>query len=475
MIALVNSAVWGILVPPFQVPDEVTHFAYAQYLAETGKPPVQRPGNPYSPQEQVALTNSFFFNVIGFPQIRGIITKSEDRNLRAALARNPSPNSGGVGNPQANQPPLYYALAAVPYLLSPSHGVFARLALMRLLSALMAACTVLAVFLFLRELFPASPWTWTVGALAVAFQPMFEFISAGVQPDNLLYLTSALAFFMLMRAYRRGLTRRRAAAIGGIIAAGLLSKLTFIGLLPGIALAVLLLVWRASAGDRRGALQMLWIATAVAAVPALLYAVLNLTVWGRGSPTAGGLAIATANVTPTGGVISLRQTLDYTWQLYLPRLPFMHRHYFSEFPPTHFWLNGLIGHFGWLDYAFPNWLYTVGRYVLIVLVALAGAGVIRLRKAITSVLPIFVCFGVMTLGVLAEIGYAGIRYRASTGFGFEQARYLFPMLALYGMFIVLVARGAGRRWAPVLGAALVLLAMAHSLFAETLTISRYYG
>ena len=81
----------------------------------------------------------------------------------------------------------------------------------------------------------------------------------------------------------------------------------------------------------------------------------------------------------------------------------------------------------------------------------------------------------MTLGVLAEIGYAGIRYRASTGFGFEQARYLFPMLALYGLFVVLVARGAGRRWAPVLGAALVLLAMAHSLFAETLTISRYYG
>ena len=217
LIALVNSAVWGILVPPFQVPDEVTHFAYAQYLAETGKPPVQRPGNPYSPQEQVALDNSFFFNVIGFPQIRGIITKSEDRKLRAALTRNPSPNSGGVGNPQANQPPLYYALAAVPYLLSPSHDVFARLALMRLLSALMAACTVLAVFLFLRELFPASPWTWTVGALAVAFQPMFEFISAGVQPDNLLYLTSALAFFMLMRAYRRGLTRRRAAAIGVIL------------------------------------------------------------------------------------------------------------------------------------------------------------------------------------------------------------------------------------------------------------------
>jgi hypothetical protein len=41
--------------------------------------------------------------------------------------------------------------------------------------------------------------------------------------------------------------------------------------------------------------------------------------------------------------------------------------------------------------------------------------------------------------------------------------------------MVLAARGVGRRWAPALGAALVVLAMAHGLFAETLTISRYYG
>jgi len=30
-------------------------------------------------------------------------------------------------------------------------------------------------------------------------------------------------------------------------------------------------------------------------------------------------------------------------------------------------------------------------------------------------------------------------------------------------------------WAPVLGGLLVVLALAHGLFAETLTISRYYG
>ena len=80
---------------------------------------------------------------------------------------------------------------------------------MRLLSALLAAGTVLAVFLFLRELLPSTPWAWTVGALMVAFQPMFDFIAAGVQGDNLLFFASTLTFLMLTRAYRRGLTTKR--------------------------------------------------------------------------------------------------------------------------------------------------------------------------------------------------------------------------------------------------------------------------
>jgi 4-amino-4-deoxy-L-arabinose transferase-like glycosyltransferase len=476
LIALVNAAVWGVVVPPFQVPDEITHFAYAQYLAESGKPPSLGHGEVYSPQEQVALDRLWLTSVIGYRQIRGVVTKAEDQSLRRALATNPSPLSDGGGNPQANQPPLYYALAAVPYWLSPSQGILSRLAVMRLLSALMAAATVLTVFMFLRELFPASRWAWTVGALVLAFQPMFNFIAAGVQGDNLLYLTSALIFFALMRAYRRGLTRRRAAAIGAITAAGLLSKLTFVGLVSGIGLAVLLLVWRASREDRREALRMLVIATAIAVIPLLAYAVLNVSVWHRGSPTAGGLAAAGQSTLRTGQVVSLRETLDYTWQLYLPRLPFMHRVYFpGEHPITNLWLNGSIGRFGWLDYGFPRWVYTVGKCLVVVFVVLALVGLARLRNGLKSVLPIFACFAVMALGVLGEIGWTGIRYRFSTGIPFEQARYLFPLLALYATFMVLVARGAGRRWAPVLGAALVMLAMAHGLFAETLTISRYYG
>jgi 4-amino-4-deoxy-L-arabinose transferase-like glycosyltransferase len=475
-IAFVNAAIWGLVVPPFQVPDEISHFGYVQYLAETGKPPPQGSGAQYSAQEQLTLERLFFFSVIGRPQARGIFTAQEDRELRAALAAHPSPVGQGGASSATNQPPLYYALETIPYWLSPGHDILTRLVFMRLLSALMAACTVLAVFMFLRELLPTSRWAWSVGALVVAFQPTFDFIAAGVQGDNLLFLTSALAFMMLMRAYRRGLTMARAVALGAIVAAGLLAKLTFIALLPGIAVALLLLGWRAFPAGRGRALRMLAAAVAVAAIPVALYALLNVEVWHRGGPTAGGIAGATGTALPGGGGVTLNQTLDYTWELFLPRLWFMHHAYFiGESPVWTIWLDGSIGHFGWLDYTFPSWVYTDGRYLLYALAALALAGLVWLRRGIRPLLPIFACFGVMALGLIGAIGYAGIRYRLNSGYQFEQARYLFPLLALYAVFVVVAARGAGRRWGLVLGGALVVLAMAHGLFAETLTISRYYG
>ena len=474
VIAFVNAAIWTVVVPPFQIPDEISHFAYAQYLAEKGKPPPQGPGAQYSPQEQETLNKLDFFQVIGRPYARGIISPSEDRSLREAT-RGLTPVGEGGASAATSQPPLYYALEVIPYWLSPSHEILARLALMRLLSALLAAVTVLGVFLFMREAMPGTPWAWTVGALVGAFQPTFDFIASGVHGDNLLFTASAWTFFLLMRAYRRGLTRGLAAGIGAVVAVGLLSKLTYIALVPGIALALLLLAWRTLPAGRAEALRRLLIAVAIAAVPVAIYAILNLAVWGRGSPTAGGVAGATNSALPGGGTVTMHETLDYIWQLYLPRLPFMHHVFFGSYPLWNVWLIGVVGHFGWLDYVFPPWVYQFAKVLFIVLAVLAPVATVRLHSRIRPLLPICGCFAVMAIGLLAAIGYSGIRYRLSTGFQFEQGRYLFPLLALYGLFVVLAARSLPRRWAPLLGGALVLLAMTHGLFAETLTISRYYG
>jgi len=474
LVAFLNILIWTFVIPPFQVPDEISHFAYVQYVAEVGRPPPQGAVSQYSPQEQDALNALSFTVVAGHAAQRGIMNAIEEEGLREQLAATASPIGEGGSSSATDQPPLYYALEAVPYLLSPSQQILARLEWMRVLSALMAALTVLCIYMFLRELLPGSPWAWTVGALVVAFQPMFCFIGAGVQGDNLLFLASAATFLGLARAFRRGLTYRRAALIGLAIAAGVLGKLTFIALLPGIALALVLLGWRAWPSGRGQALGAVTVATAIVAIPALAYAILNTSVWHRGGLTAGGVAGATTNASAVGHIINFRETLDYIWQLYLPRLPFMHRE-FSYRPLITTWLDGTVGQFGWLDYTFPQWVYTVAHWLFRGFGILALVGIVRMRRAIRPWLGILACFAVMAVGLLGAIGDAGIHYRATTNDVFEQARYLFPLLAFYGLFMVVTAKGMGRRWAPVLGGVLVVLAMAHGLFAETLTISRYYG
>ena len=108
----------------------------------------------------------------------------------------------------------------------------------------------------------------------------------------------------------------------------------------------------------------------------------------------------------------------------------------------------------------------------------AGFGAIalwRLRRRIRPLLGLFACYAAMGVGLLAAIGYESAQADFAGQPPFPQARYLFPLLALYALAIVLATKALPRRWAPLLGGLLVALAFAHNLFAETLTISRYYG
>lgn len=476
LIALVNAALWSVVVPPFQVPDEITHFGYAQYLAETGKPPPGTPGRAqFSDEQQVAIERLRLVTVAGHPEQRPIWTAADDRALRDALDAGPSRRGEGGQSTATPQPPLYYALAAIPYRLSPSHGLLERLALMRLLSALLAAGTVLCVFLFVRELLPGTPWAWTVAGLAAAFQPTFMFIAAGVHGDNLLFLASAAVLLLLARSFRRGLTVRRGVAIGAATVVGTLGKLTFLAFLPGIALAFALLALR---GGRRGLSTTLRAsagAAAIVAAPVALYALLNTAAWGRDGAAAGGVN----STTLATHAISLRERLVYIWQEALPRLPFMHDA-IPGFAPRSVWLHDFVGRFGWVDYGFPAWVYDValGLFALIALLALlAVAETVRARgwTGLAWRRPLALVLLTLLAGLIGAIGWQAVSYRADTGFMFEQGRYLLPLLGLYGLLLALAARGAGRRWGPAVGVVLVVLAMAHGLFAELLTIARYYG
>ncbi len=469
LVACLNAVCWSFVTPPFQSPDEPSHFAYVEELVHAGRTPTSE-GETFASDEMVALRALDWTGVKRKPQDRTIASSAEQRTLERELRSTAGSSHRGAGpaGVAASQPPLYYALEAVPYTLGAGGGVLAQLQLMRLLSALLAGVTAGLVFLFLREATPALPWTWTLGGLCAGLAPLLAANSSGVNPDALLVAVAAASFYCLARGFKRGLTPRLAAATGLVIALGLLTKLNFIGLVPGLALGLLLLALRARRCSTR-ALRLLVTAVALAAAPACVYVLVNVVSGRAAIGSAGEIVASPAHAR------SLTGELSYIWQLYLPRLPGMARDFADISPPRDIWFHGLVGQYGWVDTFFPGWAYELALVPTVALVALClrmlvvGRATLRRRVGELSV------YAAIALGLLLAIGTASYSDFPERAAGFPEPRYLLPLLAPAAAMLVLAVRGAGRRWAPALGALLVVLFLGYDVLSQLQVIARYYG
>ena len=372
VVATLTTFAWATLIPPFQVADETVHVSYVQYVAESGRPP-DGAGHrlPLSEDQLTAMRWLHTTPIAGHPRNRSLLTQTEQRWLEQRTRPTLPRGNGGGYNEATSQPPLYYYLEAIPYTLSPSQQLIHRLAAMRLVSVLLSAVTVLFIFLFLREAVPSRPWSWTVGTLIAAFQPTFGYLGGGVTPDTLFLCAAAALFYGLAYAFRRGLRAGTAIAIGAAVSVGILTKLTFIGMVPGVIGALALLCQRERGAQRRMALGAALCGLGVPAVAFMMYVALNGVMWDR--PLLPATLHSNSGGEVFGGAeaaLSTTHILSYTWQLYLPRLPFM-ADLFSYFPPYETWLKGFVGRFGWLDFEFPGWVY-VGAVGVVSCLAVGG-------------------------------------------------------------------------------------------------------
>jgi hypothetical protein len=471
LIAFLNAAAWSVITPPFQGRDEVDHFAYVQQLAETGTlPEGQGPGEPrYSPAEILALNGLHQREIRFKPQIPAISSMAEQRALMQDVHAGVSSTGSGEAGVATSEPPLYYALATVPYALGKGN-ILTQLELIRLFGALLGAVTVLLIFLFLREILPGVPWAATVGTLCVALQPLFGFMSGSVNPDTLLYTISAAAFLCLARGFRRGLPRRRAITIGLIIAVGFVTKLNFIGLAFGVFAGLILLsVREAKLSGRREAFLSLAIAVAIGGAPVMLYALVNLL---SSSPTPS----IVSGLTTAAAKGSIFHEISYIWELYLPRLPGMTRYFDGVSTFRTIWFDRSVGLYGWLDTAFPGWVADIALVPASAIAVLCARELVVRRDVLRARLPELAIYALMGLGVLIMVGVASYFADAvSHTETYGDPRYLLPMIPLLGAVLTLAVRGAGRRWAPRVGAVMVILFLAHDIFSQLQVVARYYG
>ncbi len=471
LIALLNAAAWSLIVPPFQGRDEIDHFAYTEQLAESGSLPHEEGNGPpsYSAGESLTMEALHYWKVRFTPYTPAIFTPAEQETLieDATSTRYPLAGTGEAGG-AGNEPPLYYALQVVPYELG-GHDLLTKLQLMRLFSALLGALTALLTFLFLREILPRQPWAATVGAICVALQPAFAFMSGTDNPDVLLYALSAGIFLCLARAFRRGFTRRLAIVLGVLVAAGLVTYFSFIGVALGAYGALLVLALRDA--RRRGRAGLV--------APAIALAIGLLPVLGDGLHNALAGQHTFGEASSVGGTVtlgSLGTELSYTWQLFLPRLPGM-THYFEGLTTwREVWFDRFVGFYGWMDTMLPGWVDGVALALALPVALLCARELVRRHRALRARLPELGAYALIVLGVLVMLGVSSyttdvVKHESALG----EPRYLLVLIPLLGALVALAVRGAGRRWMPVAGAALVMLFLGHDIFSQLQVIARYYG
>lgn len=137
---------------------------------------------------------------------------------------------------ERQQPPLYYLIAGALYKITGSIGA------LQAMSIILGASTVLITGLCAREVWPAHPRRWLLAALLASALPQFQFISASVSNDALSVLAAAIVTFLMIRVIVRPPDGRLSWAIGLALAMALLSKETVYFLVP-VVVVMLVRFW----------------------------------------------------------------------------------------------------------------------------------------------------------------------------------------------------------------------------------------
>lgn len=463
-VAALNAATWSFITPVFQVPDEVAHVAYVQSLGETGRPPAQPRAIMLSPEEQVAMADAGF----GTPFARTLHAATWSPLQQAQLAADErqaferrATVSGGEGEPE---PPLYYTLESIPYRVASHDSLLDRLTLMRLLSASLAGVTALLCFLFVRECLPGRRWAWTVGGLGVAFTPMLGFVSGGVNPDALLFALSAALFLCIARAWRRGATLRLALVAGALIAAGMLTKVNFYGLVPGTLLGLTLAARRTTLAWNREVLVRVGATVLLAGTLFGLGIAFQVAVWHR--------PFAVGRPASPESHVSLLSHFGYVWQVFLPRLPFMAPTTLTH-PGYEQLFRSFVGVFGWMVVWLPGSVYRVASIVLVLTVLLAVRTLRRDPRELRWRAREILGYATMAGALLLLVGLSADLRRDILHI--VQGRYLLPLLPLFGLLLALGARGAGERWGRAVGVAIIAGTVALSLIGQLATVAFFYS
>jgi hypothetical protein len=230
---VVLASIYSIVTPIFEASDELWHYPMVKYLADHGlQLPPQDPANP-GPWRQEGSQPPLYY-LLSAILTAGIDTSDMERVRRI----NPHADIG-VGRPDGNVNMIVHRADMEAF---PWRGTTLAVHVIRFFSIALGLGTVIVTYQLAREIFPEQPLIALGAAALNAFLPMFLFISASVNNDNLSNLLGNLLTLLIVRLLKT--TRlphwRDYAVLGIITGAGQQAKLNIGFLIPLVALALVI-------------------------------------------------------------------------------------------------------------------------------------------------------------------------------------------------------------------------------------------
>jgi hypothetical protein len=232
---------YSVVTPIFEASDELWHYPFVKHLADGNGLPVQDP-NADQPWRQEGSQPPLYY-ALGALATFWIDTDDAYeavRGHRPLLWYNPHVDNG-VLTPDGNTNLVVHSQQEA----FPWRGTALAVHLVRFLSVLMGAATVLLTYLLALEIFPGRQ-DLALGAAAVnAFTPMFLLISGAVNNDNLVMPLCSLALLMMVKiANPKSQLVIGHWSLGFVLGLAALTKESALGLFPLALLAVAARIWR---------------------------------------------------------------------------------------------------------------------------------------------------------------------------------------------------------------------------------------
>lgn len=428
-VVLLKGLVTTILVPVWEFPDEQAHFAQVAYYVETG---TQFENNDVSEEiyrmQQAMGTvrdewgiNQYTYRAHFRPaysdNINGVYewyVKSLDNSTRTNYVKKEA----------ARYQPLFYHLSSLGYRATYDQDIISRIFATRFISVILAVGSAAIAYGIGWRLFGNQLYASFL-AILISFQPMFSFVSAGANNDNLLNLFGLLLLYLVLDIFHQGLNWRNAFIMGVVAGLGLLTKPLILPVLLPIPL-LLIWEWYRSRRSLRHELQIL--------LPTFILSLIS-----------GGYLLFYPLVVD-GRLPFITNYKEYSPYQNLSFIDYIKPQLGRYYRETLVWYWGV---FKWLGVILP---LNVVRLIKIVM-GLSGLGLIwylirpqkwiKLHQVVILFVWAFVYVAAITLWDFDMVRKNGISHGL-------QGRYFFPTIGAH-MGLLLIGfmslhRGSGRKW-----------------------------